>query len=140
WRLVAPPPPVERRPARFQSPSLPCDFNRRRRSHPTAVAVSAIQRPASGYPESEARARSPPPRRVWYYPLCRACFGAYGAAEREAGEAMLLGEAIIAEIRGGIVLAYTALKHIRGSEGVAVAALVAGFTLLVAIPVTAQFM
>jgi hypothetical protein len=53
---------------------------------------------------------------------------------------MLLGEAIIAEVLGGIVLAYTAIKHVGGSEGVALAAMVAGFVLLVAIPLTSHFL
>lgn len=53
---------------------------------------------------------------------------------------MLLGEAIIAEILGGIVLSYTASKHIRGSEGVAVAAIIMSFVLLVAIPLTSHFL
>lgn len=72
-------------------------------------------------------------------PLPRFFMRIVGAAGRGTREPMLLGEAIIAEVLGGIVLAYTAIKHIRGSEGIAVAAVLAGFILLVAIPLTAQF-
>jgi hypothetical protein len=53
---------------------------------------------------------------------------------------MLLGEAVIAEILGGLFLAYVAVKHIRGSEGIAVAAMIVTFVLLVAIPLTAHFL
>jgi hypothetical protein len=37
---------------------------------------------------------------------------------------MLLAEAVIAEILAALFVGYSSIKHIRGSEGVAVAALI----------------
>jgi hypothetical protein len=49
---------------------------------------------------------------------------------------MLFAEAVIAEMLGGLFLAYSSIKHLKGSEGVGVAIIVCAFVLLVAIPLT----
>ena len=52
---------------------------------------------------------------------------------------MLLAEAVIAEVLGGLFLAYSCVKHVRGSEGMALAVLVCSLVLLVGIPLTVHF-
>lgn len=49
---------------------------------------------------------------------------------------MLFAEAVIAEVLGGLFLAYSSIKHLKGSEGVGVAIIVCSFVLLAAIPLT----
>jgi hypothetical protein len=53
---------------------------------------------------------------------------------------MLLAEAVIAELLGAAVVAYSGVKHIRGSEGVAFAVLVVALVLLFCIPLTANYL
>jgi hypothetical protein len=53
---------------------------------------------------------------------------------------MLLAEAVIAELLGAAFVGYTSIKHIRGSEGIAVAVLVFAFVLLVCVPLTANYL
>ena len=53
---------------------------------------------------------------------------------------MLFAEAVIAELLGVAMIAYSGIKHIRGSEGVAVAALVVALELLFVIPLTAHYL
>ena len=53
---------------------------------------------------------------------------------------MLATEAIIAWVIGALFLSYTCIKHIRGSEGIAMAAVVWALILFVAIPFTVHFM
>lgn len=52
---------------------------------------------------------------------------------------MLQTEAIIAEIIGGVFIMYSSVRHLKGSEGVAVATIVATLILFVAIPLTIKF-
>jgi hypothetical protein len=49
---------------------------------------------------------------------------------------MLFAEAVIAEVVGGLFLAYSSVKHLKGSEGVGVAIIVCAFILLAVIPLT----
>ncbi|MDB5057193.1 MAG: hypothetical protein JWO59_665 [Chloroflexi bacterium] len=53
---------------------------------------------------------------------------------------MLLAEAVIAELLGAAFIGYTSIKHIRGSEGIAVAALVFALVALFCIPLTANYL
>ncbi|HVC81726.1 MAG TPA: hypothetical protein VNL35_14635 [Chloroflexota bacterium] len=54
--------------------------------------------------------------------------------------AMLLPEAIIAEILGALFIAYSCTRRIRGGEGYGAAVLVIAVVLLAVIPVTAKFL
>jgi hypothetical protein len=49
---------------------------------------------------------------------------------------MLLAEAVIAEIMGTLLLSYTSIKHIKGSEGIAMAAVIWSIVLFAVIPLT----
>jgi hypothetical protein len=53
---------------------------------------------------------------------------------------MLLAEAVIAEILAALFVGYSSIKHIRGSEGVAVAALALSLVVLFFVPLTAHFL
>lgn len=53
---------------------------------------------------------------------------------------MLLAEAVIAELLGAVFIGYSSIRHMRGSEGIAVAILVLALVLLLVIPVTAFYL
>ena len=53
-------------------------------------------------------------------------------------EDMLLAEAVVAELVGALLVGYSGVKHIRGSEGVAFAVLLLALVVLVVIPLTAS--
>jgi hypothetical protein len=53
---------------------------------------------------------------------------------------MLLAEAVIAELLGALLVGYSGIKHIKGSEGIAFALLVFAFVLLFCIPLTANYL
>ena len=53
---------------------------------------------------------------------------------------MLFAEAVIAELLGAAVVAYSGTKRIRGSEGVAFAVLVVALVVLFFIPLTANYL
>jgi len=53
---------------------------------------------------------------------------------------MLFAEAVIAELAGAALLAYSGVKHIRGSEGAAFAVLVFALVLLFCIPLTEGYL
>lgn len=55
------------------------------------------------------------------------------------GEVMLLAEAVIAEVAGALLVGYSGVKHIRGSEGIAFAVLVLALVILFVIPLTAHY-
>ena len=52
---------------------------------------------------------------------------------------MLLPEAVIAELLGALIIGYSAVKRMRSAEGYALAILVFAVVLLVAVPITAEF-
>ncbi len=52
---------------------------------------------------------------------------------------MLLAEAVIAELLGALLISYSGIKRIRGSEGVAFAVLLCALVLLFFIPLTAHY-
>jgi hypothetical protein len=56
------------------------------------------------------------------------------------GEVMLLAEAVIAQVVGALLIGYSGIKHIRGSEGVAFAVLVMALVVLFFIPLTAHYL
>jgi len=53
---------------------------------------------------------------------------------------MLLAEAVIAELLAAGFLGYSSIKHIKGSEGLAVALLVFSLALLFFVPLTAHYL
>ena len=75
-------------------------------------------------------------------------FVAAGSPQREArfsrgegmGEDMLLAEAVIAQLLGALLIGYSGIKHIGGSEGVAFAVLVLALVLLFVVPLTAHYL
>jgi hypothetical protein len=53
---------------------------------------------------------------------------------------MLFAEAVIAEVLAALIVGYSGIKHIRGSEGVAFAVLVLALVILFIIPTTANYL
>lgn len=79
---------------------------------------------------------------VWYHAHVRDFMYDNQNHEAECGVVthMLLAEAVIAELLGAAFIGYTSIKHIRGSEGIAVAALVFALVALFCIPLTANYL
>jgi hypothetical protein len=62
------------------------------------------------------------------------------ATFRGSGDSVLLAEAVIAEIMAAVFVGYSSIKRIKGSEGVAVAALTLCLVVLFFVPLTAHFL